>query len=114
MANSSTADRPVTGDASFQVQAAALDTHAATLDQIADEVSQGRSAAASIAIGRDAYGILCQLIPTLLEPIQEATITALQEATDSLQRSADDLRATASDYNGSDRRTADDFNGRSP
>jgi hypothetical protein len=96
------------------VQAAAVSAHAATVDQIASDVSQGRSAAATIAIGRDAYGILCQLIPTLLDPIQEATITALQEVTDSLQRSADDLRATASDYTGSDRRTADDFNGGPP
>jgi hypothetical protein len=101
----------VSGEHGFEVQATALITHATTVDQVADLVGEGRSAAAAVGLGRDAYGVLCQLIPALLDSLHEATITALQDAADSLQRSADDLRATARDYTGSDQRTAQVFRG---
>jgi excreted virulence factor EspC (type VII ESX diderm) len=101
----------MTGDPGFQVQAEAIIAHAGTVDDVAAEVAQGRSAASTVRMGRDAYGILCQLIPTLLDPIQEQVVAAMQEAADSLQRAADDLRATARDYTGSDDRTANVFRG---
>ncbi|GAB2567820.1 hypothetical protein Aab01nite_44280 [Paractinoplanes abujensis] len=104
------------GDESgFEVQGDAIMRHASTVDDVAEQVAQGRSAASSVVIGRDAYGFLCQLIPSLLDPIQDATVNALQEATDSLQRASDDLRATAREYNASDERTAGAFrNGSGP
>lgn len=99
----------MTADSGFQVQADAILRHAATVDEVAAQVAQGRAGAATVSVGRDAYGMLCQLIPSLLQPVHESTVNALQEAADSLQRSADDLRATARDYTGSDERTADAF-----
>jgi hypothetical protein len=101
----------MSADPGFQVQADAITRHATTVDEVAAQVAQGKSAASTITIGRDAYGILCSLIPTLLDPVQESVIEALQEAGDSLQSAADDLRATARDYTGSDQRTADQFRG---
>jgi hypothetical protein len=98
-------------DAGFQVQADAIIAHAATVDEVATLVAEGRSAASAVGIGRDAYGMLCRLIPSLLDPLQESTVNALQELADSLQSSADELRSTARDYTGSDQRTADDFRG---
>ncbi|WP_250002942.1 type VII secretion target [Actinoplanes sp. M2I2] len=98
-------------ESGFEVQADAITRQATTVDEIADQVAQGRSAASAVTIGRDAYGFLCQLIPTLLTPLQEATVDALREATDSLQRSADDLRSTARAYQDSDDRTASGFRG---
>jgi hypothetical protein len=102
----------MTGDSGFAVQAEALVMHAATVDEVAAQVGQARSAAATVPMGRDAYGVLCSLIPASLDPIQEQATAALGEASDSLQRSADDLRATARHYTGSDTRTADVFHGR--
>ena len=101
----------MTDDRTLQVQATELAGQAATVDGVAEVIEQARSAAAGVTLGREAYGILCQLIPSLLEPVQHQTVEALRQATDSLQRSADDLRATARDYTGSDQRTADVFRG---
>ena len=97
--------------AGFQAQADAIVRHAATVDDVAARVGDGRGAAGAVSLGRDAYGKLCSLIPALLDPIQASVIDALGEATDALQGAADDLRATARDYTGADRRTADDFHG---
>ena len=104
----------MSSDPGFQVQADAIAAHADTLDEVAGELTQGRSAAATVSMGPEAYGILCRIIPSLLEPLQDATITALAEATDLLESSADDLRTTARDYADSDRRTADTFRGDRP
>jgi len=95
--------------AGFEVQAPALTGHAATVDQLADAVEQARSAAASVQLGRHAYGRLCQLVPTLLDPIQASTVTALGDAVRALQQSADDLRAVAGRYEDTDRHAADRF-----
>jgi hypothetical protein len=101
----------MTADSGFQAQGDAILRHAATVDEVAAQVAQGRAAAATVVLGRDAYGMLCQLIPILLDAVHESTVNALQEAADAMQSSADDLRATARDYTGSDQRTADDFRG---
>jgi methyl-accepting chemotaxis protein len=98
-------------DVGFQVQADAITRHATTVDAVADQVAEGKGAASVVNIGRDAYGMLCSLIPSLLTPVQESLINALQEATDSLHSAADDLRATARDYTGSDDRTANQLQG---
>jgi hypothetical protein len=99
------------GDSGFAVQAHALIKHAGTVDEVISQVEQAHSAAATVRMGREAYGILCQLIPAMLDPIQDLTIAALREAADALQRSADALRATARDYTGSDVRTGDVLRG---
>lgn len=95
----------------FQVQADAIVKHAGTVEEVAAEVMQAKAASSTISMGRDAYGLLCQLIPSLLDPLQDAAIGAFQEAADSLQRSADNLRTTARDYTGSDESVAGEFGG---
>jgi hypothetical protein len=97
--------------AGFQAQADAIVRHAATVDEVASRVAEGRGAAGAVELGPEAYGKLCSLIPALLDPVQTAVIDALGEATDALQSAADDLRATARDYTGTDTRAADDFHG---
>ena len=92
--------------AGLQAQAEAIISHARTVDDVADVISDGRAAAATVDLGREAYGILCGMIPSLLHPVQEATIDALAEAIDALHSTAEDLRSTARDYTGTDERTA--------
>jgi hypothetical protein len=96
-------------DSGFEVQADAILRHAATVDEVSAGVAQGRAAAGTVSLGHGAYGLLCQIVPALLEPVQESTITALGEAADALRNAAEDLRATARDYIGSDQRTAGGF-----
>lgn len=110
-APTSMVERPVTGEQGFAVQAQALNTHAGTIEQVADAVRQGRSAAASVQMGREAYGRLCQLIPSLLDPVQDAAVSTLADAVEALHRSADDLRTIAGRYTTGDERVADLFGG---
>lgn len=94
------------GEPGFEVESQALRTHSGTVDGVADAVDQCRRAAASVQLGREAYGRLCQLIPFLLNPIQEATTDALGDAALELQRAADDLRVVASRYDSGDQTAA--------
>ncbi|GIJ25139.1 hypothetical protein Vqi01_03010 [Micromonospora qiuiae] len=94
------------GEPGFDVDGQALRQHAGSVDEVAEMVDQCRRAAGSVQLGRHAYGRLCQLIPSLLDPVQQATVNALNEATDALQRTADDLRATANRYESGDQNVA--------
>jgi hypothetical protein len=102
---------PVAGESGFEVQAQALRTHAGGVDQVADAVEQARSAAVSVHLGRAAYGRLCQLIPSVLDPVQEGAVSALREAVGALQQMAGDVRDTARNYETSDQHAAGLFGG---
>ncbi|MFI5891466.1 hypothetical protein ACIA5D_15285 [Actinoplanes sp. NPDC051513] len=67
----------MSADPGFQVQADTITRHATTVDRVADQVAEGRGAAAAVSIGRDAYGILCSLIPSLLEPVPSPDVRAM-------------------------------------
>ena len=82
----------------FDVTASALTAHAGTVDQVSDTVDQARSAGAQVGLGRDAYGQLCQFVPALIDPLQEAGVDALAAAVDALRETADALRAAAGSY----------------
>jgi hypothetical protein len=93
-------------DSGFQAQCEAIRAHATEIRSIAAGVAEGSTAAASTTLGPQAYGFLCRIIPALLEPVQDAVVTALREATDSLDQSADDLCSTAAGYDESDTHAA--------
>ena len=83
--------------------------HAGSVEDVAGRVDEARSAAATVHLGRDAYGVLCQLLPTMLDPVQRATVDALRDQVDALQRAADDLRTTARGYSSADGDSAAEF-----
>jgi len=87
--------------------------HAASVDRIGDAVAQGRDAAVYIEMGREAYGKLpiCQMIPTLLDPIQGMAVDSLREAVDALGEAADGLRAAAEEYGATDLSVAARYDG---
>ncbi|MEV4765937.1 type VII secretion target [Micromonospora chokoriensis] len=95
----------------FEVDAQSLRVHASTVDDTADAVDECRRAASSVALGRDAYGRLCQLIPSLLHPTQEAAIDSFGETVRALQEAADGLRTVADRYERGDERSAVRFDG---
>ncbi|MEV6815510.1 type VII secretion target [Micromonospora sp. NPDC051296] len=96
----------VAGEPGFDVDSQALRRHAGSVDEVAEMVDQCRRAAGSVQLGRHAYGRLCQLIPSLLDPVQRATVNALNEAADALQRTADDVRTVARHYESGDQDVA--------
>ncbi|MGC4878375.1 type VII secretion target [Micromonospora sp. DT43] len=95
----------------FEVDSQALRAHANAVDDTADAADACRRAASSIALGRDAYGRMCQLIPGLLHPIQEATIDGFGETVRALQEAADGLRTVSDRYERGDEHAANRFDG---
>lgn len=93
----------------FEVDTASLRLHSTAVEQTADAVDECRRAASSIELGRDAYGRLCQLIPSLLHPLQETTADSLGDTAHALQRAADGLRTVADRYDRGDERSASLF-----
>jgi 2-keto-4-pentenoate hydratase len=53
-----------------------------------------------------AYGKLCQIVPSLLNVLQDRIIDGIAAAAQSARDTADAVRATAADYDGSDGRAA--------
>lgn len=95
----------------FEVDAQSLRVHASAVDDTSNAIDECRRAASSIALGRDAYGRLCQLIPSLLHPTQEAAIDSFGETVRALQEAADGLRTVSDRYERGDERAAARFDG---
>jgi hypothetical protein len=86
----------------LQFPAAAVHQHAAAVDQIADAVGQARSAVREVTMDTQAYGQLCQFLPTLLSPVFALAIGALDDARDALQETAGNLRAVVNSTTATD------------
>lgn len=95
----------------FAVDVWTLRAHASAVDESADSVDGCRRAAATVELGRAAYGRLCQVIPHLLESVQESIVDSLEETACQMQRAADALRAVAGQYDQGDQRAASRFGG---
>jgi len=90
----------------IQFPADAVRGHAGSVDGIADAVRQGRSAVHEVTMDTQAYGQLCQFLPTLLSPIFALAIGALDDAEDALRETADNLRAVVSSTTATDESAA--------
>jgi hypothetical protein len=90
-----------------QVNSADLVSHAGQVDGIGDELSTVRQAGAAVRADSGAYGRLCQIVPVVLNLLQDKAIDGISAAARSAHDTANALRSTASDYDGSDSRAAD-------
>ncbi|MET7966529.1 type VII secretion target [Micromonospora sp. NPDC005305] len=97
--------------AGFEVDTRSLRAHSSAVDETADTVDECRRASVSVELGRDAYGRLCQMIPSLLHPLQEAIADSLGETAGVLQRAADGLRTVSDRYDRGDAHVASLFGG---
>lgn len=86
----------------FAVSREALASHARAVDAVADDVDLARRAGDQVRLGREAYGRLCQMLPAVLEPVQQTAIDTLREVGDSLRACADGLRAAGQRYDATD------------
>jgi hypothetical protein len=91
----------------MQVNSADLMSHAGQVDGIGDGLSTAKQAGAAVRADAGAYGQLCQIVPALLNLLQDKAIDGIAAAVTSVHDTANALRATASDYDGSDGRAAD-------
>jgi len=91
------------------VRHAELVTHAAHVEQVADQVSTAASAGAAVRAGNDAYGKLCVMVPVMLNALQDVLVAGLSDAAESLRDTGSRLRTTAAEYAATDQRRADTF-----
>ncbi|GAA2487427.1 hypothetical protein [Winogradskya humida] len=83
--------------------------HAGSVGEASDGMAQARDAAATVAMGSEAYGQLCQFLPALLNPLFSGATDVLSDAVDALGETELNLRATASAMTGADSGSAQRF-----
>jgi hypothetical protein len=91
----------------FQVDSAALHTHASTVDYIGDGLTMAADAGHAVQTDAGAYGQLCQFVPALLNQLQQAMVDGMVTAADSVHETADALRSVAAAYDRADTASAD-------
>jgi hypothetical protein len=86
----------------FSVQQSDIYSHAGTLRDLADEIELAKDGASRVTLGRDAYGLVCQAIPSLLEPLHSAMVESLTSVVDALLDTSDRLRTAWEGYAATD------------
>ena len=86
----------------FQVDPAALITHAGAVDRVGDGLTIASEAGRAVQTDPGAYGQLCQFVPALLNGLQQAMVDGMSTAAGSVHESADAVRSVAAAYDGAD------------
>ncbi|WP_305783019.1 type VII secretion target [Symbioplanes lichenis] len=83
--------------------------HAQSVDRIADDVRQARSAVRAVTMDSQAYGQLCQFLPALLGPLFSVAAGSLHDTEDALRETSLKLRAIARETASTDNAAANLF-----
>src|SRR3712207_1247763 len=90
----------------YQVLTEALRAHAVTLQRFVDRLDQAVEAARQVSNPADAYGVICQFLPPVLNPLEEHGVAALRGSAEGMQTTAANVTDTAEDYATADDRAA--------
>jgi hypothetical protein len=82
----------------YEVLTEALREHARKVDDLADRLVRAMDAAQEMSLPTDAYGVYCQGLPMMLNPLQHLGAAALDSSANSLGTTAANVRAAAVDY----------------
>ncbi|MGH3673430.1 MAG: type VII secretion target [Pseudonocardiaceae bacterium] len=82
----------------YQVLTVALAEHARNVDALCGRLGQAVDAAREVSLPTDAYGVFCQLLPAVLNPLQHSGASALESSTQRLSTTAANIKGTARDY----------------
>lgn len=91
----------------FQVDSAALVAHAGEVDRIGDDLSTVAQAGETVRTDTGVYGQLCQIVPLLLNDLQQFMVGGVSTAASSAHDTAGALRSVAAEYDEADRSAAD-------
>jgi len=94
---------------SYEVVPDELRSHASHLDGLLDRLSTAVSAANTVSMADDAYGLLCSFLPPIINPMEEKGIEALQAAVEGVGTTAENVRTTATQYQESDETNSQPF-----
>lgn len=90
----------------FQVDSAALMSHAGEVDAIGEGLASAAQAGQAVRTDVGAYGRLCQFVPALLNGLQQM-VDGMKSAAASAHDTADALRSVAASYDATDGNAAD-------
>jgi hypothetical protein len=96
-------------DEGFAVVAAVLSRHSGADDAAGDAVAQAADAATQAALNPLAYGIICQLLPMVLQPLQLLAASSIKDEADALHAAGSLLRELALQYENTDADLAKTF-----
>ena len=85
-----------------QFPSTAVRGHAGTVEGVADEVQQARSAVHEVTIDTQAYGKLCQFLPGMLAPVCELAVDTMNGSIEALHETAAGLRDVAASMDATD------------
>jgi hypothetical protein len=93
----------------FEVVGDELQAHASHLDGLMDRLRVVRSAAATVSMSHDAYGLLCSFLPPIINPLERTGGEALEAASGALGATAASVRSSAAAYAADDEASARPF-----
>ncbi|MBP2325039.1 uncharacterized protein YukE [Kibdelosporangium banguiense] len=94
---------------SFDVVVDDLRAHASHLDGLMDRLSTAISAANTVSMSDDAYGLLCSFLPPIVNPMEQEGIDSLNAASEAVGTTAGNVRMAADTYEQSDQATSQPF-----
>ncbi|MBB5154383.1 type VII secretion target [Saccharopolyspora phatthalungensis] len=86
----------------FEVHVEELTAHASHLDGLTDRLATAVSAAETVSMSDEAYGLLCSFLPPIVNPMEEEGMNALRAAQEGVSTTADNVRKTAEQYSETD------------
>ena len=95
----------------YEVVTEALVGHATSLGRIADQLNTALDAANTVSMPRDAYGVICQFFPPMIDPIEQAGVNAIQQGVTSVNDTITAVNNTARDYDTVETTNAQSFGG---
>lgn len=81
----------------YEVLTEALAEHAKNVHGFADRMAQAADAA-RVSLPVDTYGVCCQILPAMLNPLQDIGAAALGSCATRLDTTATNVKDTAEDY----------------
>jgi hypothetical protein len=82
----------------YEVLTEALADHARKVDGFADRLAQAAATAREVGLPTDAYGLYCQALPAMLNPLQHIGVAALTSSAKRLSATATNVRDAAENY----------------
>lgn len=95
----------------YEVITEALTTHAASLGRVADQLSTALDAAQQVSMPRDAYGVICQFFPPMIDPIEQSGVSAIQQSVQAVNDTLTAVNTTAREYDAVETTNATSFRG---
>lgn len=95
----------------YEVVTQALVGHATSLGRVADQLATALDAANAVSMPRDAYGVICQFFPPMIDPIEQAGVSAIATGVQAMQDTITGVNDTARFYDTVETNNAGSFQG---